>query len=936
MFFTESWLKPQITDSMVCPKGFSIIRADRLNKHGGGVALLYKERLRITPVNLNITSIDPYTDNFEFICVDLFNPDKTRIRLLCFYIPPSPSKCASTTETDEMTATKIKASTIKAVCHVIKSLTNPLYPCYIVGDFNLPQINWSIPTTCGGPSHKIFLDFCTTNCLTQCINVATHEKENILDLLLCNEIAYNKLLCYSIKSPLTSSCDHNVISLTFETADIDQHEPEVQIPLYSKGDYSSISNELLNMNWEPLNMHQFDLQSYYDNFILRLQDLVTRYVPNSSPAKQKPKLSRKVKQLLNKKLRAYRQLKRGKTSKARYKQVCKQYEQEVKHWTDRVESDLCKHPTSKKFYGYINRQLRTKRTIPPLVNHKVNQLCFEDAEKAALLNDQFHDVFTQDDGKMPFVYPVTNCFMDNFTIDSSDILQAISKLKGKICRTPENIPSYMIKKIGRSILRPLLILFNNSLYTGKIPKQWKISYIVPVYKKGNRNLPKNYRPISLTSGFSRLFEIIIHQKILSYLLTNSLLSPSQHGFLPERSACSQLLSCIHEWLWAFVNGKTVDVLYMDIAKAFDSVSHTKLICVLQSFGICHNVVAWIEEFLSNRQQHVCIGRSVSPGLQVLSGVPQGGVIGPLLFVIYMDGMCKHLDLVQNNVKLKLFADDAKIYGQDHDHLQMALNNVSMWTSNRQLCLASEKCFVLSISKTKPNLFDQDSSISDYSIGTSQIVAKQLITDLGVVISDNLTWRHHIDKIYKKASYRSYQISKCLRTNNIWTLIKLFTTYVRPILESNTSVWSPFDKGNIKRIESIQQSYTRMAFRRCGISFTSYGDRLRKVNLKSLEERRLVFDLVLVYKIVYGLSDLNFTDYFISNNSNYSLRRHPLQIKCIKNNSNQQWQNSFFYRVVKIWNSLPEDVVRTESISSFKSKLTTVFLSRFTKLNVYDE
>ena len=139
--------------------------------------------------------------------------------------------------------------------------------------------------------------------------------------------------------------------------------------------------------------------------------------------------------------------------------------------------------------------------------------------------------------------------------------------------------------------------------------------------------------------------------------------------------------------------------------------------------------------------------------------------------------------------------------------------------------------------------------------------------------------------------------------------------------------------DISRVESIQRSYTKAAFRRCGIAFSSYGDRLRKVNLKSLEERRLIFDLVLTYKIVHGQSDLNFNNYFAFNNSSYNLRRHSLQIKCNKNHVSLQWRNSFFVRVVNIWNSLTENIVRANSIYEFKSKMNNFSLREFTKLRL---
>ena len=258
---------------------------------------------------------------------------------------------------------------------------------------------------------------------------------------------------------------------------------------------------------------------------------------------------------------------------------------------------------------------------------------------------------------------------------------------------------------------------------------------------------------------------------------------------------------------------------------------------------------------------------------------------------------------------------------------------SVWTQNRQLNLAYEKCFLLRIAKEKYRANDQNLNILDYIIESNPIEKKNFITDLGVIISNDMNWSHHIDMIYKKASCRSYQILKCLRSKNIWILIKLFKTYVRPILESNTSVWSPFYLKDISHIESIQRSYTRTAFRRCGIAFSSYGDRLKKINLKSLEERRLVFDLLLVYKIIYGLCDLDFTDFFIFKNTKYNLRRHSLQIKCTKDNLSQKWQNSYFCRVVKLWNWLSENVVRSINIFSLKKKLFSTNLSQFLKLSL---
>ena len=158
-------------------------------------------------------------------------------------------------------------------------------------------------------------------------------------------------------------------------------------------------------------------------------------------------------------------------------------------------------------------------------------------------------------------------------------------------------------------------------------------------------------------------------------------------------------------------------------------------------------------------------------------------------------------------------------------------------------------------------------------------------------------------------------------------------YARPLTEYNSSVWCPYLKADILKIESVQKSFTRYAFLRCGLSFTSYADRLRQVDLKSLEERRLLADLVLLFKIVYGISDINFANYFTLINSNYNLRRNSMQICPTRNHKNDQWRNSFFIRVVRVWNTLPEETVTSPTVSLFKMKLEKLDFSAFLKLDV---
>ena len=620
-------------------------------------------------------------------------------------------------------------------------------------------------------------------------------------------------------------------------------------------------------------------------------------------------------------MNAYKRSKSNPSFKLEYVKKCLEYEEEVKKWNNLNENNLCQNPSSKKFYNYINKKLKVKSAIPNLTNK--DTIASTDHDKASLLNSTFHEVFTVDNGKSLCLDKKTTRHMPDFTISREDICISIALMKDKITRTPEGVPAYFLKRTSDVLLEPLFFFFNRCLIFSFVPCQWKMGLIVPIFKKGDKSNCKNYRPISLTSTLSRLFESILHHKITCYLLDHSLLSSSQYGFLTGRSSCQQLLVCIHEWLQNVCKGLSVNVIYTDIAKAFDSVSHKKLIQVVQTYGINESAVCWLSNFLTDRKQSVCVGSSVSSLLPVSSGVPQGSVIGPLLFLIYFDNITTTL---HGSSRMKLFADDAKLYDTNSSTLQMSISNLLSWLADYQLNIAPHKCFSLDLAS--PNLAHTPST---FYIDNSAIESRPLIKDLGIYVSNNLKWSSHINYVCRNASFSSYQIMKCFKTKSLFTLIKLYKTYVRPKLEFNSSVWSPWLSKDINQVESIQKKFTKFAFNRCNVPFHSYSDRLIKINLKTLEHRRLIYDMILLYKIVNNLCFIKFSDYFSFTNCRYNLRRNSLQIQHnysfkIKLQSGL-WHNSFFVRVVKVWNSLPDQVVTARSLSVFKARINEADLSR---------
>ena len=248
------------------------------------------------------------------------------------------------------------------------------------------------------------------------------------------------------------------------------------------------------------------------------------------------------------------------------------------------------------------------------------------------------------------------------------------------------------KASARAIIYPLSVIFNLSLQTGLVPEIWKHASIAPVFKKGSPSNPCNYRPISLTCIACELMESGVKEAILAFLREHKIIDASQHGFMSNKSTTTHLLECNVDWNAAIKNNNGVDVVYLDLAKAFDSVVHAKLIAKLKCYGICDMLLRWIESFLSNRYQYVRVGSSVSPICRVSSGVPQGSVLGPVLFIVFVNDI---VGCMSQGVTVKLFADYAKIYTIITDAgsapLQGSLDSIVSWAEHWQLKLSPTKC-----------------------------------------------------------------------------------------------------------------------------------------------------------------------------------------------------------------------------------------------------
>ena len=307
----------------------------------------------------------------------------------------------------------------------------------------------------------------------------------------------------------------------------------------------------------------------------------------------------------------------------------------------------------------------------------------------------------------------------------------------------------------------LKVILDKSLDTGNVPYDWRVGNVALIYKRGEQSVPQNYCPISLTSTVCKVLEHIISSQVMKHLESNNIINDFQHGFRHNRSCETQLILFIDDLAKNYDMGKQTDVILMDIAKAFDKVPHNRLRHKLEWYGVAGNAYRWISSFLSERYQRVTIDNVSSDFVAVTSGVPQGTVLGPILFIIYMNDVAENI----KHSTIRLFADDIILYKEimseiDVQKLQEDLKSLEVWENTWLLKFSIPKCHVLKITRS----IKYKITTSYYLHGTPlEIVENSKY--LGITIQSVLKWSKHIHNITTKASCTFSFLKKNLKLNN---------------------------------------------------------------------------------------------------------------------------------------------------------------------------
>lgn len=759
-----------------------------------------------------------------------------------------------------------------------------------LGDYNLPDLDWAtdpkrprVKQNSGRATmHQNALDCILESDLSQLVSKPTHKHGNILDLVMVHKSLLDELVVECEILPRLS--DHNVLLANVYVQGFSRIDPEKKRHVirrnFNKADYKEIEEIYANLNTKMTNKCDIsELWNDFDQATKAALDCVPKRL--SQPAGQ-PWISRQLVRMTRKRARLYRRNEEFPSIK--HADELETLEKDIEKAISKAKTNYLKNQLaasmesgdSKPLYRYLRRHSGRSNNITSIQNTAA-----EDIPDA--IANHFASVYNKTDLCVPPIPTANIGAMEKFKLSKTGLQSLLLKIDQRKCEGPDNIPGKALKEFTMhipSFLDCTYTLLNKSLELGKCPSVWKKAIISPVFKGGDRSAVNNYRPISLTCILCKVLEHVICSQMWNHIDNYGIITENQHGFRNSVNTTTQLLHVTHHAAEALDSKKNYHIISFDFSKAFDRVPHDLLLLKLAAYRFHPLCLDWIRDWLRDRVSVVAANGLTSKEFDVCSGVPQGSVLGPLLFLLYINDITaeiKHSDC-------RLYADDTLLssdVSNNIDGLQGDVNRLYEWSCRWGMLFNNDKCLHMQIGKDSPD--------KRIKLGNDLIPTTDVIKYLGVHIQSNLKWNTHITKMTAKANRSLGVLRRNLAEAPQKTKLVAYKTSVRPILEYASQVWSPHNIGLSNTVDKVQRRAVRWVYflKR----FDSVTECLMSNNILSLHDRRREQDILLLRKIEAGLYEVKLNSYVRFTTT------HNTRGKVISWQHNvNQWRFSYFNRI----------------------------------------
>ena len=618
----------------------------------------------------------------------------------------------------------------------------------IMGDFNHDLMIQNNLTKL----ERIICKFNIENVFTEPTRI-TDTTQTCLDLVLTNHTSI--IESTDILAPFCS--DHCTITadITFKT--YKEKTYKTKFWKYEEADNEGIENKVNSTDWSYINnCNNIDeINEIFAKFII---DTANQFIPSVNYTKRptdKPWMNNNIRKQIRQRDRLFKKAKLKKSVnylnnyKDKRNEVITSIREAKANYLQKLKDTLSDPKTpSKQWYKIANEisSFKNKRNPPPPLRNNNNTVDIHPFDKAQTLNKHFANISKVDNPPpLPEEEPSPPYTLESITVTEKDVKDQLHTLKTSKPGGPDEISPKLIKALGNSLAKPLMLLFNKSLSLGQVPSDWKMSNISAIFKgKGDSSDPTNYRPISITSCIGKMLEKIIFKYLYNYLETNQLITNFQSGFRPKDSTVNQLLEIYHKIIESLDKQKEIKFIFCDISKAFDKVWHDGLLFKLKKYGITNNLLSWFKSYLSNRKQRVITEGFKSNWENTLAGVPQGSVLGPYLFLIYINDIVKDI-----NCNIRLFADDTSLFTVFENNNSIKLLEEDL---KKIAQFAESWCIILNPTKTKSMTFTRKRirECPKVKFNNIELQDETQHTHLGLTLSYDATWGDHINRIYEKA------------------------------------------------------------------------------------------------------------------------------------------------------------------------------------------